>query len=283
MTREGYLATACAVINFSFSFIFGHILASLYICHRIAFMFQIVSLRFSFDNTLYSSIVCSCCISISSWHSRLYRRKKYWLWLADWLCNISHFSWHDISLQVVLPSSSTLTDLSVNIIDPWGRPTVTVGSDHCFHTCRPFVCNHFSKQCSLQARLWVWPSGSLLASIYVLTLRFLFKLCLRQILFTFCIMLGRMSLLGSNRFLLLFCEPATATGVMSNDSLRWLRFSSSIIGDRSWQMILERGIWWGPPCSTSPSLDLRKTRIRLSLYIFWNKKSDTNFFSILYS
>ena len=37
---------------------------------------------------------------------------------------------------------------SLLIIDPRGRPTVTAGSDHCFHTCCPSVCPyvrpHFS-------------------------------------------------------------------------------------------------------------------------------------------
>ena len=49
------------------------------------------------------------------------------------------------------------------------RPThiVTAGSDNCFCTCRPSVptfqnkTNIKRKQCSLLARLWVWPSGSL--------------------------------------------------------------------------------------------------------------------------
>ena len=64
-------------------------------------------------------------------------------------------------------------------IDPRGRPTVTASSDHCFSTCRPFVrpsvrpsvptfqnnTNFKRKQCSLLARLWVWPSGSLMTHV----------------------------------------------------------------------------------------------------------------------
>ena len=55
-------------------------------------------------------------------------------------------------------------------IDPRGRPTVTAGSDHCFRTCRPCVRPHFSQnETNLLARLWVWPSGSLMTPVlYVL-------------------------------------------------------------------------------------------------------------------
>ena len=56
--------------------------------------------------------------------------------------------------------------------DPFGRPTVTAGSDHCCHTCCPSErpsqlfkieqnkTNFKRKPCSLLARLLVWPSGS---------------------------------------------------------------------------------------------------------------------------
>ena len=35
-------------------------------------------------------------------------------------------------------------NLKKTSIDPRGRPSVTAGSDHCFCTCRPSVCPHFS-------------------------------------------------------------------------------------------------------------------------------------------
>ena len=41
---------------------------------------------------------------------------------------------------------------NVNFIDPRGRPTVTVGSDHCFCTRRPSVRPHFSKQNKFQVK-----------------------------------------------------------------------------------------------------------------------------------
>ena len=59
-------------------------------------------------------------------------------------------------------------------IDPLSRSTLMAGSDHCFRTCcpsiRPFPLFKIQqnkpdfkrKQCSLLARLWVWPSGSLM-------------------------------------------------------------------------------------------------------------------------
>ena len=34
--------------------------------------------------------------------------------------------------------------IMILIVDPLGRPTVTAGSDHCFHTCCPYVRPHFS-------------------------------------------------------------------------------------------------------------------------------------------
>ena len=57
--------------------------------------------------------------------------------------------------------------------DPLGQPKVTAGRGHCFWTCCPYVHPHFSnlekqnnrKQCSLQAWLWVWPSGSLMVPV----------------------------------------------------------------------------------------------------------------------
>ena len=62
---------------------------------------------------------------------------------------------------------------SGSCIDPQDRPTVTAGSEHCFHACRPFVRPHFSqnktnfkrKQWSLLVRLLVWPSGSLMTPV----------------------------------------------------------------------------------------------------------------------
>ena len=67
------------------------------------------------------------------------------------------------------------------IIDPLGQTTVTAGSDHCLSTCcpsvrpsvRPSYVLHFSnlakqnnrKQWSLLAKLWVWPSGSLMTPV----------------------------------------------------------------------------------------------------------------------
>ena len=66
-------------------------------------------------------------------------------------------------------------DKQKDIFDPRGRPTVTAGSDHCFCTCRPFVrqsvltfqnkTNLKRKKCSFLARLWVWPSGSLMTPV----------------------------------------------------------------------------------------------------------------------
>ena len=60
-------------------------------------------------------------------------------------------------------------------IDQLGLPTVTAGRDHCFRTCRPYVRQSplfkiqqnetKRKQCSLLARLWVWPSGSLMTPV----------------------------------------------------------------------------------------------------------------------
>ena len=58
-----------------------------------------------------------------------------------------------------------------NAIDPLGWPSVTAGSDDCFCTCCPTLLFKFSqnktkpKQCSLLARLWVWPSGSLTSPV----------------------------------------------------------------------------------------------------------------------
>ena len=59
------------------------------------------------------------------------------------------------------------------LIDLLGQPKVTAGSDHCFRTCCPSVLPHFSnlakqnnrKQWSLLARLWVWPSESLMTPV----------------------------------------------------------------------------------------------------------------------
>ena len=61
--------------------------------------------------------------------------------------------------------------------DPLGQPTVTAGSDPCFHACFPSVRPHFSrtsktisyanwKQYSLLVRLRVWPSESLMAHMH---------------------------------------------------------------------------------------------------------------------
>ena len=69
-------------------------------------------------------------------------------------------------------------------IDPLGQPTITAGSDHCFHTWYPYVLwfsqfeiwlittNVKWKQCSLLERLWVWPSGSLMTLTPVLSFVF---------------------------------------------------------------------------------------------------------------
>ena len=63
------------------------------------------------------------------------------------------------------------------LVDPRGRLTFVAGSDHYFCTCRPFVrpsplfktklfkTIFQQKQCSLLARLWVWPSGSLMTHV----------------------------------------------------------------------------------------------------------------------
>ena len=60
-------------------------------------------------------------------------------------------------------------------IDPLGQPKVKSGSDQCFRRCCPSVRTHFSnlekqnnrKQCLLLARLWVWPSGSLMTAVWL--------------------------------------------------------------------------------------------------------------------
>ena len=44
-----------------------------------------------------------------------------------------------IIVDTSLVSCMTFRIDIILIIDPQGRPTVTVGSDHCFCTCRPFV------------------------------------------------------------------------------------------------------------------------------------------------
>ena len=57
------------------------------------------------------------------------------------------------------------------LIDPQGRPTVTAGSDHYFRTSsvRPHLSqnktNFKRKQYPPLARLWVWPSGSLMTPV----------------------------------------------------------------------------------------------------------------------
>ena len=64
-----------------------------------------------------------------------------------------------------------------HLFDPRGRFPVTAGSDHCFRICRSsvhlyvrpsplFKTNFKWKQCSLLARLWVWPSGSLVTPVF---------------------------------------------------------------------------------------------------------------------
>ena len=51
---------------------------------------------------------------------------------------------HDFDCGCVA-SSNELTWPGGTIIDPLGRPTITAGSDHCFHTCCQYVRPHFSK------------------------------------------------------------------------------------------------------------------------------------------
>ena len=47
----------------------------------------------------------------------------------------------------------TTSESEVRLIDPRGRPTVTAGSDHCFHKCRPSVRpSPLSKQNKFQAK-----------------------------------------------------------------------------------------------------------------------------------
>ena len=74
-----------------------------------------------------------------------------------------------ISFVGVTHQAPTLT-LTLTLIQV-GLPKITAGSDNCFHTCCPYVRPHFSKltreisNCSLLARLWVWPSGSLMTPV----------------------------------------------------------------------------------------------------------------------
>ena len=60
---------------------------------------------------------------------------------------------------------------AMSIFDPLGQPEVAAGRDHCFPSVRPHFSNlakqNNRKQCSLLARLWFWPSGSLLYSISI--------------------------------------------------------------------------------------------------------------------
>ena len=46
---------------------------------------------------------------------------------------------HHFTSQKGQASEKTQKDLLFLFIDPLGRPTVTTGSDHCFHTCRASV------------------------------------------------------------------------------------------------------------------------------------------------
>ena len=43
-----------------------------------------------------------------------------------------------------------LTWFIVITLDPLGRPTITAGGGHYFHTCRPSICPHFA-----QNNFWV--------------------------------------------------------------------------------------------------------------------------------
>ena len=43
----------------------------------------------------------------------------------------------------------------MKFVDPRGRPTVTADSDHCFCTCSPSVCPHFSKQNKVQVKTMI--------------------------------------------------------------------------------------------------------------------------------
>ena len=60
---------------------------------------------------------------------------------------------------------------SDSFIDPLGQPKVTAGRDHCFRTCCPYVRtsplfkSRKTKQQRTMARLWAWPSGSLMTPI----------------------------------------------------------------------------------------------------------------------
>ena len=103
--------------------------------------------------------------------------------------NTNHLSGKSKTLSIIAKSSFSLlffllvhaffTVLPQNLsvfIDPLGQPTaVTVGMDNCFFAikCRPSVRQSplfqqnktKRKQCSLLARLWVWPSGSLVTPV----------------------------------------------------------------------------------------------------------------------
>ena len=88
-------------------------------------------------------------------------------------------------------------------IDPLGQPSVPAGSDHCFRTCYPYVrFQNLPKQNIFQektmftilARLWIWPSGSLmtpvlsiLANVFLLRfLHILLYLCFIFLMHMFC-------------------------------------------------------------------------------------------------
>ena len=64
-----------------------------------------------------------------------------------------------------LETNYLLTNVKIKYMinfDPLGQPTVTAGRDHCFRT---LFKSSKTKQSSLLARLWVWPSGSLMTPV----------------------------------------------------------------------------------------------------------------------
>ena len=45
------------------------------------------------------------------------------------------------------------------LFDPRGQPTVTAGSDHCFHTCCPSVRPHFSQSSKTKQQKTMFATG----------------------------------------------------------------------------------------------------------------------------
>ena len=86
------------------------------------------------------------------------RRTVLWGFIVDY--NLRRVQWKIKQLHYLC-----------DIIDPLGSPSVTGSRDHCFHTRRPFVrpsvpnFQNLAKQYAHMARLWVWPSGSLMTPV----------------------------------------------------------------------------------------------------------------------